>query len=142
MRQMTVALRGACLLLLLQSAPADAQVLIGYLFGEKLATPTFNMGFEVGVNFSTLYGFVPSADPTFSGGNDRVNAPVFGLFGDWRFSEHFHLAGAVLPIAARGADGLAPIPTGDPDFDSQTAGATMKRSLGYVEIPVLLKDTA
>ena len=34
--------------------PARAQVLIGYLFGEKLASPTFNMGFEVGMNFATL----------------------------------------------------------------------------------------
>ena len=39
------------------------------------------------------------------------------------------MTGAVLPIAGRGADGLAPIATADPAFDSQTAGSTMKRSL-------------
>jgi hypothetical protein len=32
-----------------------------------------------------------------------------------------------------------PVPTGDPAFDQQTAGTAMERSLGYVEIPVLLK---
>ena len=86
----------ALLALLLVSAPADAQVLIGYLFGEKLASPTFNMGFEVGVNFSNLDGF---NDP------ERMNRTVFGLFADWRFSENFHLGGAVLPFAGRGAEG-------------------------------------
>jgi len=120
----------ACLVLLLASTPARSQVLLGYLFGEKLSSPTFNMGFEVGVNFSNLDGFADA---------QRLNRTVFGLFGDWRFSKNFHLGGAVLPFAGRGASGLAPVPTGDPGFDAQTAGGTMQRSLGYVEIPVVLK---
>lgn len=130
MRSLPVVVGGACLALLLQCAPARAQVLIGYLLGEKLSTPNFNMGFEVGANFTNLEG------PAHA---ERMNAAVFGLFADWRFSEHFHLGGAVLPIAGRGADELAPVPTGDPGFDDQTAGATMKRSLSYVEIPAMLK---
>lgn len=130
MRSTRVAQCVTCLALLFACTPARAQVLIGYLFGEKLASDTFNMGFEVGANFSNLDGFAES---------ERMNRTVFGLFADWRFSEHVHLGGAVLPFAGRGAQGLAPIPTGDPDFDRQTAGATMKRSLNYVEIPVLLK---
>ena len=117
-------------LLLGLAVPARAQVLIGYLFGEKLASKTFNMGFEVGMNFSDLDGL---------GDSKRMNRPVFGLFADWRFSEHFHFGGAVLPIAGRGATELAPLPTGDPVFDGQTAGATMQRNLNYVEIPLLLK---
>lgn len=130
MRSMKVILAGACLALVLVSAPARAQVLLGYLFGEKLASPTFNMGFEVGVNFSTLHGFSDA---------ERTNRPVFGLFADWRFSENFHFGGAILPIAGRGAEGLAPIATGDPSFDSQTVGSRMVRSLNYVEIPLLLR---
>ena len=110
--------------------PSHAQVLIGFLFGEKLASPTFNMGFEVGVNFSTLDGFENA---------ERVRPAVFGLCADWRFSEHVHFGGAVLPFAGRGASGLAPAPTGDPAFDAQTAGGTMKRSMGYVEIPLSLR---
>jgi hypothetical protein len=116
--------------LLLWSTPARAQVLIGYLFGEKLSSETFNMGFEVGANFSDLDGL---------GDSHRMTRSVFGLFADWRFSENFHLGGSVLPFAGRGANGLAPIPTGDPTFDNQTAGRTMMRSLNYVEVPVLLK---
>jgi hypothetical protein len=60
------------------------------------------MGFEIGVNFATLDGM---------GDADRARKTVFGLFADWRFSEHFHLGTAVLPFAGRGAKGLAPIPT-------------------------------
>jgi hypothetical protein len=105
-------------------------VLIGYLFGEKLASENFNMGFEVGANFTNFDGFSDS---------QRSNRPVFGLFADWRFSEQFHFGGAVLPIASRGADEVAPVVTGDPDFDQQTANGTMNRSLNYVEIPLLLK---
>lgn len=130
MRTTRAALALASLALVIPAAPARGQVLIGYLFGEKLATPTFNMGFEIGANFSSLDGF-PDAD--------RMNRTVFGLFGDWRFSEKFHVGGAILPFAGRGAEGLAPVPTGDPDFDRQTAGGRMKRSLNYVEIPLLLK---
>jgi len=118
------------LLLVLASTPARGQVLIGYLFGEKLASPTFNMGFEVGVNFGSLDGF---EDP------DRLNHPVFGLFADWRFSQNLHFGAAVLPITGRGADGLDPAVTGDPAFDDQIEGGTMKRSMGYVEIPLMLK---
>jgi len=130
MRPPRAATLALCAALLLPGAPASAQVLIGYLFGEKLASPTFNMGFEVGANFSTLDGFDDA---------QRTNRPVFGLFADWRFSEHFHLGGALLPIAGRGADGLAPAPTGDPAFDGQTAGHRMERSLDYVELSALLK---
>lgn len=118
------------LALLLPAAPARAQVLIGYLFGEKLASPTFNMGFEVGLNFSNLDGLQ---------GAERVNRSVFGLFADWRFSEHFHFGGAVLPFAGRGAGDVTPVLTGDPDFDQQLTGGSMDRSLNYVEIPLILK---
>lgn len=120
----------AALALLLFAAPARAQVVMGYIFSELLTTPTFNVGFEIGLNFTTLDGL---------DGAQRVNKTVFGIFADWRFSEHVHLGTAILPIAARGADGITPLLTGDPAIDAQTAGGTMARNLGYVEIPVLLK---
>jgi Outer membrane protein beta-barrel domain len=114
----------------LLAGPLQGQVLIGYLLGEKLASPTFNMGFEVGVNFASLDGLAGAA---------RINKTVFGLFADWRFSEHLHLTGAILPIGARGATGISPIPTGDPAIDSQIQGGTMDRTLGMIEFPLLLK---
>jgi hypothetical protein len=120
----------AVLALFLVTTPARAQMLIGYLLGEKLASPTFNMGFEIGVNFSKLDGLE---------GAERLNRTVFGLFADWRFSKHLHLTSAFLPAAGRGAQNLTPILTGDPAIDDQTAGGTMQRSLTYIEFPLLLK---
>jgi hypothetical protein len=130
MRPIRAALLVLGLAPVLACPPARAQVLIGYLFGEKLSTPTFNMGFEVGANFSTLTGFDDAR---------RMNRTAFGLFADWRYSEHFHLGGAVLPFAGRGAQNLAAEPTGDPAFDSQVAGRRMQRSFDYVEISALMK---
>ena len=126
-RRLVLALAAAALL---AGRPANGQVLVGYVFGDLLASRTFNMGFEIGLNFSTLSGL---------DGAERTNWTVFGLCADWRFSEHFHLGGAVLPIAGRGADGITPAPTGDPAFDAGVRGATAKRSIRYVEIPVLLR---
>jgi hypothetical protein len=128
--RLVLTLLALALTLALAAPPARAQVLIGYLFGEKLASPTFNLGFEIGLNFSTLDGF---DDAT------HIRPPVFGLCADWRFSEHVHFGGALLPFAGRGAEGLAPAPTGDPAFDAQITNATMKRSLGVVEVPLILK---
>jgi len=110
--------------------PGHAQVLIGFLFGEKLSSETFNMGFEVGMNFATLNGMK---------GAERMNQGVFGLFADWRFSEHVHFGGSILPVSARGAKGLDPVLTGDPAFDAQVANGTMERKLSYVDIPLLLR---
>jgi hypothetical protein len=117
-------------LLALTPTAVHAQVLIGFLFGEKLSSETFNMGFEVGMNFATLNGMK---------GADRMNQGVFGLFADWRFSEHVHFGGSILPVSARGAKGLDPVLTGDPAFDAQVANGTMERKLSYVDIPLLLR---
>lgn len=130
MTRITRSLASAAILLSLTAAPLRGQVLIGYIFSELLTTPTFNVGFEIGMNFATLDGLE---------GAERTNKAVFGIFTDWRFSEHFHLGSGILPIAARGADGMVPVPTGDPAIDGQTANGTMNRNLGMVEIPLVLK---
>lgn len=124
----------AALVLAFAGTPAHAQVLLGSLLGGKLASKTFNLGFEVGLNFSTIDSDLDGFDDP-----ERMNRTVFGLFADWRFSENVHLGGAVLPFAGRGAENLAPVTTADPAFDDQVSGGTMKRSLSYVEVPVLLK---
>jgi hypothetical protein len=124
------ALRLAAAALLLLAAPARAQAMIGYLLGEKLSTPTLSWGFELGLNFARLSGF---------DGSGGVTKPVFGLFADWRFSEHFHLGGGFNPLAGRGGDDITPILTGDPTIDAQITGGTMTRTLSYIDFPILLR---
>ncbi|HUL50930.1 MAG TPA: outer membrane beta-barrel protein [Gemmatimonadales bacterium] len=111
-------------------ASSAGQVLMGYLAGSALSSETFNIGFEVGMNFATLTGL---------GAAERKNAPLFGLFGDWRFSQHAHLTTGLLPISSRGATGLHPLPIGDPTLDPLVASGTMTRSISTLDIPILLK---
>ena len=110
--------------------PAHAQVLIGLLFGEKLASDNFNIGFEIGMNLSTVNGL---------DGASRSTGPLIGLFASWRFSEHFHLYTGFLPLSQKGASEADPIPLDDPQLDSMVASGRMDRQLGYIDIPVLLQ---
>jgi hypothetical protein len=120
----------AALLLALAARPASGQVLIGMLAGGALSSERFNIGFDIGMSFSTLTGL---------GDAERKTAALFGLFADWRFSERLHLGVGLIPISGAGAAGLAPRPIGDPALDSLVAGGTMTRSLGTVDIPVVLR---
>ena len=110
--------------------PAASQVLVGMLAGGPLSSETFNIGFDIGMNFATLSGL---------GEATRMNGAMFGLFGDWRFSEHAQLTVGLIPISSRGATELSPQPLGDPVLDSLVSGGTMTRSLTTIDLPVILK---
>jgi hypothetical protein len=110
--------------------PADAQVLIGVLFGGKLASENFNIGFEIGMNLPTVDGL---------DGADRTRGLLIGLFASWRFSEQFHLFTGLLPLSNKGAKEADPIPLNDPELDTLVAGGRMDRELDYLDIPILLQ---
>jgi hypothetical protein len=122
-----LAIAGASLVL---ARTAASQVLLGMLAGGPLASETFNIGFDIGMNFATLSGM---------GDATRTNGAMFGLFGDWRFSEHAHLTVGLIPISSRGASELSPQPMGDPVLDSLVSGGTMTRSFTTIDLPVILK---
>ena len=120
---------GACLALL-PARPAHAQVLLGMLFGGKMATENFNIGLEIGMNLPTVDGL---EDPSLGRG------ALFGLFASWRFSEHWHLMTALTPISGKGANDAMPIPLGDPELDAETSTGRMDRQLDYLDLPILLQ---
>ena len=109
---------------------ASAQVILGILFGEKLASENFNIGFEIGMNLSTVSDL---------SGAEVTRGTLLGLFGTWRFSEHYHLFTGMLALSAKGAKDADAIPLNDPVLDPTIAGRTMERNLGYIDIPVLLQ---
>ena len=82
------------------SAPAQGQVLIGMLFGGALASENFNIGFEIGMNLSNVDGL---------NGASVSRGTLLGLYASWRFSEHYHLYTAILPLSAKGAKDADPI---------------------------------
>jgi len=110
--------------------PAASQVLVGMLAGGALSSEKFNIGFDIGVNFSTLTGM---------GDASRYSGPLFGLFADWRFSDKLHFTGGLIPLSYRGATELAPVLLGDPTLDSLTSGGTMSRTMTTIDVPLILK---
>ncbi len=110
--------------------PAGAQVLIGMLFGGAVASENFNIGFEIGMNLSTVDGL---------NGASVARGSLVGLFGSWRFSEHYHLYTAVLPLSNKGAKDADPLTLNDSTLDPLVATGTMARDLSYLDIPVLLQ---
>jgi hypothetical protein len=121
---------GLIALSLLTAAPARSQVLIGALLGGLLSTPTFNIGFDLGLNFARLNGM---------DGADRATGPQIGLFGSWLFSEHYHLWFALEPLSTKGASDATPVPLGDPTLDPLIANGQLDRTLNYLDIPVLFQ---
>jgi hypothetical protein len=117
-------------LALVAPAKAGAQVLIGVLLGGKLATETFNIGFEIGMNLPDVDGL---------NGATHTRGLLLGLFASWRFSEHVHLFTGLTPISNKGAQDADPVPLDDPDLDALVAGGRMVRDLDYMDIPVLLQ---
>jgi hypothetical protein len=118
------------LIIAVAPAPAGAQVLIGMLLGGKLATETFNIGIEIGMNLSDVDGL---------SGATRTPGFLLGLFASWRFSEHLHLLTGLAPMSNKGAQGADPVPLGDPDLDPLVADGSMVRDLDYMDVPVLLQ---
>ena len=114
----------------LVAAPAKGQVLIGMLFGSALASENFNIGFEIGMNLSNVDGL---------SGASLSRGTLLGLYGAWRFSEHFHLYTAILPLSAKGAKGADPVALNDPILDPIVATGKMTRELGYFDIPVIVQ---
>ena len=110
--------------------PAEGQVLLGWLMGEFLTTETFNVGFDIGMNFSTLTGLENAK---------RDRGALFGLFGEWRFHPNVHLQVGFIPISDKGAKNIDPIPFEDPELDPLVSGGTMIRDLSTLDFPVLLQ---
>ena len=125
-----VFLAGAVALTLgLRPQPAEGQVVMGWLFDHFLATPTFNVGFDIGMSLSTLSGLENA---------ERRNSTLFGLIGEWRFHPHLHLQPGFTPISQEGAQNIVPIPFDDPQLDPLVTG-TMTRKMNMLDFFVLLQ---
>jgi hypothetical protein len=110
--------------------PAEGQVVMGWLMGEFLTTETFNVGFDIGMNFSTLTGLENA---------ERDRGTMFGLFGEWRFDPNVHLQVGFIAISPKGAKNIDPIPFDDPELDPLVSGGTMDRDMSTLDFPILIQ---
>ncbi len=131
---MRTSVRGALLALFLGAGavqPAQGQVLIGLLFGDKVSSERFHLEFNIGGNFANLSGIE---------GTKLKPGFMLALGGEWRFAGDFMLQPELMPFYFTGAKNL---PTDafivPPAIDSLVSDVTAERRTGYFAIPVLVK---
>ncbi|MHC4233574.1 MAG: porin family protein [Planctomycetota bacterium] len=111
--------------------PAEGQVLLGILFGDKLATERFHIGFNVGINVADFSGI----DDT-----DFKTGLMLGLVAEWKIAGNFYLQPELLPFYKVGASGMPPLLDDAPQpLDTLVAEKDASRKLSYFEIPVIAK---
>ena len=93
--------------------PAQAQVLIGMLLGDKVTTDDFHIGLNVGPNLATFDGL--------DGAETRLGL-CLGLTGEWRFARNFYLQPEILPFFRAGSKGLPTDLVGPDPFDPGVVG--------------------
>ncbi len=114
--------------------PAQGQVLLGILFGDRLATERFHIGLNVGANFADLSGI---------DGTKLKPGLTLGLVAEWRIAGNFYLQPELLPFYQAGAKSMPPaIEDAPPPLDTLVADKSAQRNLSYFEIPVAdISDT-
>ncbi|GGF30753.1 porin family protein [Echinicola rosea] len=118
------------LLLCLLFQVSHGQVLISLLFGDKLNSDKIEFGLDGGIAFTQLQG--PAA-------SDMTNALHLGFYFDFYLKNQLQLHTGVIVKSTMGAKGIPPYALGNQDLDNLLSTATVRRKLGYFNVPVLLK---
>lgn len=119
----------ALLLALGSRAPAQGQVLLGILFGDKIATERFRIGLNIGLNISGLSGHEDTSTKL---------GFLLGLTAEWKIANHIYLQPELLPFYRAGAAHLPPGTSGLPPLLPDSLRDS-QRKLSYFAIPVLAK---
>jgi hypothetical protein len=111
--------------------PAHGQVLLGILFGDKIASERFHIGLNVGANLADLSGI---------DGTELKPGLMLGLVAEWKVTGNFYLQPELLPFYWVGAKGMpSDIEGAPPPLDTLVADKSAERKLSYFEIPVIVK---
>jgi len=115
--------------LVLAPAVASGQVLIGMLLGDKVTSPSFHLGANVGTNYTTLSGV--------DGASGKWGFQL-ALFGEWKFAEHWFLQPELVPFFYTGAHDVPTGTIGRLPPDEFTVETTTT-SMNYFAVPIILK---
>ena len=108
---------------------AHSQVLIALLLGDKLNSDKLEFGVDVGLNYTTIDGIDGvEYKPGFS----------FGLYFMIKLNDHFYLHPMAVPKSTWGARNLTQYSLNDAALDTALAGASVKRRLEYIPVPLLV----
>jgi hypothetical protein len=119
------------LLFTLGAGVANGQVLLGILFGDKLASEKFHIGLTAGANVSTISGVDD---------NKSKVGLVLGLLGEWKLGKRLYLQPELLPFYYAGAKNMPPGGLDDiPELEPEVRDKSRQTNLKYFEIPILFK---
>lgn len=118
-------------LLTVGAGAANGQVLLGILFGDKLASEKFHIGLMAGANFSDISGV---------DGTKTKAGLALGLLGEWKVANNLYLQPELLPFYYAGAKNMPPGGLdGIPELEDEVQDKERQTNLKYFEIPILLK---
>jgi hypothetical protein len=118
-------------ILVLASSATRGQVLISLLLGDKLNSGKVEFGLDGGFNFSDIQGVQPSGNKT--GFN-------LGFYFDIKLKNPswiFHTG--VMVKSTMGAEDIPVYSLDNVDLDNAFQGGSVKRKLGYFNVPAMLK---
>jgi hypothetical protein len=119
------------LVMLLGSRPANGQVLIALLFGDKLNTGKIEFGLDGGLNLASMGGVDQSG---------YLKAFNLGFYFDIKLANpSWMIHTGVVVISPMGAEGLPVYPLNDPELDAEFDGGSVTRKLTYFNVPVMIK---
>ena len=119
------------LVLLLGSRPANGQVLIALLFGDKLNTGKIEFGLDGGLNLASMGGVE---------GAENLKAFNLGFYFDVKLgSPSWMIHTGVIVVSTMGADGVPVYSLNDPELDAEFDGGSVTRKLSYFNVPVMIK---
>jgi len=110
--------------------PAQSQVLIALIFGDKLNSPNLEFGLEGGFSRSYLRGIEESK------GYGHLH---LGFYFDIRIKNNLWLNTGVRAKTNSGARNINPYSLEDPKLDSVFLDGHINRNIGYFYIPIHLK---
>lgn len=122
----------AAILLFASAVPANAQIVISLLFGDKLNTETIKFGLDGGASWTNLTGL--------DGSESHVGLNL-GFYFDIRLKENtgWYLHTGLMVKSPLGAEGIAPYSLEDPGLDSIYSDGIVERQLRYFNVPVLAR---
>ncbi|MBS2101124.1 porin family protein [Carboxylicivirga linearis] len=118
------------LLFLLSYQIVSSQVLIAFLFGDKLNADNMEFGIDVGLNRSSIINLEPS---------QHSYSLHLGITYAYHFNEKLHINPSLYYSFPMGAEGVSIYETPDTNLNAILKGAKVERNLSYISIPVLLR---
>ncbi len=112
------------------SFSSNGQVLISLLLGDKLNSDSLEFGLVGGVNFTETSGLQNS---------QMMGAFNLGFYFDFMITDKISIAPGVLVVSKVGARNMSTYSINDPEIDDAFEGGTVRREIGYFQVPILFK---